>query len=172
MRVGFQAEDIDAALRALDETLDIDRADLERLLREVEHRALVRSSGAPTCAEVMSRDVVRIGAGEPAARARELLIRHDLRTLPVVDEADRLAGTVGLRELALRAGGDVAQAMSAARTAGPDEPAAALVPVLTDGRTHAVVVTAADRRVLGIVTQTDLLATLARAATAQALLPR
>jgi CBS domain-containing membrane protein len=46
-----------------------------------------------------------------------------------------------------------------------------LVPALTDGRLHAVVVTAPDRSVLGIVTQTDMLATLARAAVAQALLP-
>ncbi len=171
MRVGFHDEDIDAALLTLNETLDIDRTDLDRLLREVEHKALVRSRGALTCAEVMSRDVVTVELHDPVARARELLIRHDVRTLPVVDGAGRLAGTVGLRELALRGAGDIAQAMSAARTATPDEPAVTLVPALTDGRTHAVVVTAPDRRVVGIVTQTDMLATLARAATAQALLP-
>ncbi len=171
LRVGFHAEDIDAALLTLNESLDIDRADLDRLLREVEHKALVRSRGTVTCADIMSRDVVTIGLHEPAARARELLFKHDVRTLPVVDERDRLVGTVGLREVTLQAAGDIAQALSAARTAGPDEPAAALVPVLTDGRTHAVVVTGPDLRVLGIVTQTDMLATLARAATAQALLP-
>ncbi|KMO17285.1 hypothetical protein [Methylobacterium platani] len=61
--------------------------------------------------------------------------------------------------------------MSPARIAAPDGPATALVPALADGRTHAVVVTGPDRRVVGIVTQPDTLATLARAATAQALLP-
>ncbi|WP_083467838.1 HPP family protein [Methylobacterium tarhaniae] len=171
LRVGFRAGDLDAALLTLDETLDIDRADLDRLLREIEYKALARSHGALTCADIMSRDVVTIGMHERVERARELLFQHDIRTLPVVDAADRLVGTVGLRELILRSMGDIAQAMSAARTAGPDEPALVLVPALTDGRTHAVVVTAPDRRVLGIVTQTDMLATLARAATTQALLP-
>lgn len=33
---------------------------------------------------------------------------------------------------------------------------------LTDGHTHAVVVTGEDRRILGIITQSDLLATLTR----------
>ncbi|KMO42785.1 membrane protein [Methylobacterium variabile] len=171
MRVGFHADDIDAALLALNETLDIDRTDLDRLLRAVEQNALARSHGALTCAEVMSRDVVTIGLHEPVARARELLFKHDVRTLPVVDDAGRLVGTVGLREVTLWAAGDIAQAMSAARTVGPDESAVTLVPALTDGRLHAVVVTAPDRSVLGIVTQTDMLATLARAAVAQALLP-
>ncbi|MET7248206.1 HPP family protein [Methylobacterium sp. EM32] len=170
VRVGFHVEDIDAALLALDETLDIDRADLDRLLREVEHKALVRSHGTLTCAEVMSRDVVTVAVDAPVARAVELLFRHDVRILPVVNEDGRLLGTVGLRELTRGPAGDIAQAMSAARIAGPDEPAVALVPALTDGRTHAVVVTAPDRRVLGIVTQTDMLATLARAATARVLL--
>jgi hypothetical protein len=56
----------------------------------------------------------------------------------------------------------LAQVMSEARTTGPDDPVIALVNDLTDGHTHAVVVTADDRRVLGIITQTDLLATLTR----------
>jgi len=171
LRVGFRAEDIDAALLSLDETLDIDRADLDRLLREIEHRALVRAHGALTCADVMSRDVVTVARHEPVARARELLFKHDVRALPVLDAAGRLAGLIGLRDVTLRTAGDVGQAMSPARTARPDEPAATLVPALTDGRRHAVVVTGPEGRVLGIVTQTDLLATLARGATAQALPP-
>jgi CBS domain-containing membrane protein len=38
-RSGFTAADVDAALQDLGETLDIDRADLERLLQQVERRA-------------------------------------------------------------------------------------------------------------------------------------
>jgi CBS domain-containing membrane protein len=168
LRVGFRPEDVDAALVALDETLDIDRADLDRLLRQVEHHALVRSEGTLACREIMSRDVVTIGLDGGAERARELLIAHNIRTLPVLDGAGRLAGTVGLRELTLHGAIDVARAMSEARTAGPDEPVVALVSALTDGRTHAVVVIDAERRVLGIITQTDLLATLTRLLSARA----
>ncbi|MEA1834337.1 HPP family protein [Methylobacterium durans] len=168
IRVGIRPEDVDAALVALDETLDIDRADLDRLLRQVEHHALVRVHGNLTCGEVMSRDVVTIKSDSSAARARELLLAHNVRTLPVVDGAGRLTGTVGLRELALREVGGVSEAMSEARTAALEDPAVGLVPTLTDGRTHAIVVVSADRTVLGVITQTDLLATLARSASAKA----
>ena len=53
--------------------------------------------------------------------------------------------------------------MSEAQTAGPHEPVVALASSLTDGRTHAVVVVDEERRILGIITQTDLLGVLYRA---------
>ncbi|ACL59567.1 HPP family protein [Methylobacterium nodulans] len=168
IRVGFKPEDVDAALVALDETLDIDRSDLDRLLRQVELHALVRTQGNLTCREAMSRDVITIRSDETVERARELLLAHNIRTLPVVDAAGRLIGALGLRELALQGSDSIGEAMSKARTAGPDDPAVGLVPMLTDGRTHAIIITAADRTILGIITQTDLLATLARSASAKA----
>jgi CBS domain-containing membrane protein len=167
VRVGFHARDVDAALLSLNETLDIDRTDLDRLLREVESQALARAHGALDCGTVMSRDVVTIGLHEPLARARELLLGHNIRTLPVVDERGLLAGTLGLRELALHGDGRIEQVMSKARTAAPDEPAVTLVEPLTNGHTHAVVVTAEDRSILGIITQTDLLAVLTRLVSAK-----
>ncbi|GJD78477.1 membrane protein [Methylobacterium gregans] len=172
LRVGFRPEDVDAALVELHETLDIDRADLDRLLRQVELRALVRTQGTLTCGEVMSRDVITVGLDGSAERARELLIAHNIRTLPVVDGAGRLAGTLGLRELTLHGNVGIAQVMSDAQTAEPDEPVVSLAPSLTDGRTHAVVVVDDDRQILGIITQTDLLATLTRLLSAKAFAPR
>jgi CBS domain-containing membrane protein len=117
----------------------------------------------------MSRDVVTIGLHESLARARDLLLRHNIRTLPVVDESGRLAGTLGLRELALRGEGGLAQVMSEARTAGAAEPVLGLIEPLTNGHAHAVVVTAEDRSILGIITQTDLLAVLMRLVSNKAL---
>ncbi len=55
LRVGVRPEDVDAALEALNETLDIDRGDIDRLLRQVELQALARTQGDLTCGEVMSR---------------------------------------------------------------------------------------------------------------------
>ncbi len=168
IRVGFRPEDVDAALLELHETLDIDRDDLNQLLRQVEAHALLRTQGTLTCDAVMSRDVVTVGLNESAERARELLLAHNIRTLPVVDGAGRLAGTLGLRELSLRGEGGIVRAMSEARTAAPDEAVVRLIGDLTDGHTHAVVVTDADRRIHGIITQTDLLATLMRLLSARA----
>ena len=160
-RSGFRPEDIDAALAVLDETYDIDRADLERLLRGVEVEALVRRTGTLLCRDIMSRDVVTAGPATTASEARGLLLAHEIRTLPVVGEDGRLIGIVGLRELA-QAEGPVGEALSAAVTAEADAPAFSLLPLLTDGRTHAVVIVDSDRRIEGLITQTDLLAATAR----------
>ena len=167
VRVGFSAGDVDAALAASGETFDIDRADLERLLRQVERNALKRSHGALTCDAIMSRDVISVPFDASAATARDLLIQHNVRSLPVIAADGRLAGTVGLRNL-VRRGDAIADVMSPAATARPETPAVALVGPLTDGKTHAVIVVDLAGRVAGLISQTDLLAALARALTAKA----
>lgn len=159
-RAGIRREDIDGALEALGESFDIDRGDLDRLLREAEMRSLLRSGPDLTCAAIMSRDIIHVHTDSQAEEARSLLLRHNIRTLPVIDETGRLAGAVGLRDLSA-AGGSVAGVMASPATAAPDDPAIGLLPALTDGSTHGVVIVDAERRVVGLVTQTDLLATLA-----------
>ena len=161
LRTGVRPEDVDAALASLDDAFDIDRGDILRLVGAVEQQALVRAHGTPRAADIMSRDVVMARLSTPPDAARGLLLRHNIRTLPVVDDEGRLVGTVGLRELA--AGRPtLGEALSPARTAAPEEPVMSLVPSLSDGAAHAVVVVDGERRVLGLITQTDLLAALAR----------
>jgi CBS domain-containing membrane protein len=167
LRVGFRAEDVDGALADLGEAFDIDREDIDRLLRRVEERALLRSHGDITCGDIMSRDVVTIGADADRLSARALLLDHNIRLLPVVDGERRLLGTVGLRELA-KAADRVGDVMREAETAAVTMPALGLVARLTDGHAHAVVIVEGDRRVAGLVTQTDLLAAMARIAGAAA----
>lgn len=161
MRVGFNRQDIDAALSEFNETLDIDREDLDRILRTVEVKALNRAHAELTCADIMSRDVVSVTIDDGPATARRLLLDHDIRTLPVLDGGKRLVGTVGLRELA-GLPDDAPMPISRAATALPEAPAVSLLPSLTDGRNHAVVIVEADGAVTGIVSQTDLLAALAK----------
>ena len=159
LRVGFRGEDVDAALADLHETFDIDRDDLDRLLRQVEVRAFARAHGNRTCAEIMSRDVVAVGPDAAPGAARALLLDHGIRTLPVVDKARHIVGSVGLRELAAPCE-RVAEVMTTPFTARPDSLAADLIALLTDGKTHAVAIVDANRHILGLVTQTDLLVAL------------
>lgn len=161
LRVGFRAEDIDAALGALDETFDIDRNDLDRLLRQVELQAMVREHSTLLCEDIMSRDVISVDKDTPADTARQLLLDHNIRILPVVDAEARLAGTVGLRELA-RTADTVGAVISPAATASARATAIGLLPVLTDGHSHAVIIVDDETRILGLITQTDLLAATAR----------
>ena len=160
-RVGFREEDVDAALEALDETFDIDRADLGRLLQQVELQAAIRSNGKISCADIMSRDVIAIGETSEPDAARHLLLKHNIRTLPVKDPEGRLIGTVGLRELS-GSTETIAHAISRPAVARPSDAALSLLPVLTDGRTHAVIVVDDDYRILGLISQTDLLSAVAR----------
>lgn len=161
LRVGFREEDVDSALEVFDETFDIDRADLSRLLRQVELQAAVRSHGDISCADIMSRDVIAISEDTDPDHARYFLLKHNIRTLPVKDREGRLIGTVGLRELS-EGIGSIERILSKPATANAGDPALSLLPVLTDGRTHAVIVVDADWRVLGLISQTDLLSAMAR----------
>lgn len=158
-RIGFNEADIDAALGDLGEAFDIDRGDLDQLLRRVEMHALSRSRGLPRCADIMSRDIVRIDRHGGIETARALLLEHGVRALPVVDHDNRLLGMVGLRELT-RPGLRVDDVMAPARTAGPDAHAIELIAPLTDGCRHAVGIVDEAQHLLGLVTQSDLLAML------------
>lgn len=160
-RTGFRPEDVDAALADMDQTFDIDRGDLNALLRQVELKALVRTQRRLTCADIMSRDVVSIRPGETTDHARAVLLEHNIRILPVTDDQGTFLGIVGLRELAKPAS-RVADVFSTAATAHPETIAFSLLPTLTDGRTHAVVVVNTQGTVIGLITQTDLLAAAAR----------
>ena len=169
LRVGLKDEDIDAALAKMGESYDIDRQDLDRLLREVETQILTRSHGEMASATIMSRDVITVDQNASSERARRLLLDHDIRTLPVLDDQGQLAGTIGLRELA--AGSErITGRISPAVTALPDTPVTSLIPLLSNGRTHAVVIVDPAGRIAGIVTQTDLLVALSRALLAKDLM--
>jgi len=168
LRVGFFEEDIDNALRAMHETFDVTRDDVAVLLREVELQAAARASGPLCCGDIMARDVVKVAVSDDVETARSLLIVHNVRVLPVVGAAGQLAGIVGFRELML-ADGPVAAVATTAETASIDDPALGLTRILANGA-HAVVIIDGARRVVGLVTQTDLLAamiwTLSRGAAA------
>jgi CBS domain-containing membrane protein len=160
-RLGFRDEDIDAALTTLNEAFDIDRADLGRLLRQVEYEAVARANGEIKCSDIMSRDVVAVDVDASVDEARQLLIMHNVRTLPVTARDGHLLGTIGLRELAVGSG-PLKSLISKATTASPSAPALSLLPVLTDGRTHAVILVDAHNQIAGLISQTDLLSAVAR----------
>ncbi len=160
-RVGFDARDVDAALADIGETFDIQKEDLDQLLRRIELRSFARSSGDPRCHEVMSRDLVTINEGADIATARALMLHHAIRSLPVLDDAGCLRGIVGLRELN-RPAKTVDDVMLEPLTSAPDDASFDLIPRLSDGIRHAAVVVDEERRPVGMITQTDLLAVVSR----------
>ncbi|QGP78272.1 HPP family protein [Sphingobium sp. CAP-1] len=159
-RAGPSDQDVADALHDYGEALDVDEADLRALLADAELRAAERTHGAVRCGDIMSRDVIHVGAGESVAGARALMEDRGLLSLPVLDDAGRVQGMIGALDL----GRDGAQAGDIARRplfVHADTPIARLIAPLSSGARREAVVVDADHRLQGLVTQTDLLASLA-----------
>ncbi|CAM3598988.1 CBS domain-containing protein [Bordetella sputigena] len=90
--LGFTGTDLDEALRAHDQLLDISREDLADIVLEAERRASLRRFGGMACGQVMARDAVAVRDDESLDRAVRLLDRRRLAALPVVDDEGRLLG--------------------------------------------------------------------------------
>jgi CBS domain-containing membrane protein len=172
-RVGFTGADLDAALAQYGELLDVSRDDLDALFRQVELQAHRRIHSQIRCEDIMSRDVVAVDLEQSAASALSFLQQHDLRTAPVIDSDRRVVGLV--RRAELLAGGE----RPVARVLDPfvhkvraGTAIEALLPLLSSGATHEAMVVDADRVLLGVITQTDLLAVLYRAHIVEAVVAR
>lgn len=173
-RAGFAKEDVDAALASFGEILDIDRQDLEEILVRAQQHAQQRHWGAIRCADVMARDVVCVGPEASLDAAWGLLARHKIKALPVVDTSQRLVGIVSLHDFflgrepsALERFPRMTEARRVAdimtpqvRSARPGQALAELVGAFSDGGLHHMPVVDEARRVVGMITQSDVVAAL------------
>ncbi|MFC3124430.1 HPP family protein [Pseudoroseomonas globiformis] len=160
-RVGFTPEDIQAALDELGEPLDVSMDDLNSLFRQVELQALRRMHSPVCCGQIMSRDLISVGAGEPTEKAGELMRAHDLRSLPVLDGRGTLIGSISYAHLIT--GVPIRSCMQTGlHTATADTPVDSLLPLLCSGTTHEVMITDDKGQLTGLVTTTDALAALYR----------
>jgi CBS domain-containing membrane protein len=163
-RVGFTADDLDRALSKYGELLDVSRDDLDALFRQVELEAHSRLHAQIKCEDIMSRDVLTVDATQSAPGALAFLRKHDLRTAPVIDEEHRVVGIVRRAEL-VAAGRQLVGAVldPFAHKVRPGTAIESLLPLLSSGECHEVMVVDENRRLVGLITQTDLLAVLYRA---------
>ncbi|WP_176590974.1 HPP family protein [Sphingobium sp. EM0848] len=153
-------QDVEEALHAYGDTLDVDAADLQVVLHDAEMRAAERAHGRLTCGEIMSRDVISVRESEPVADARQLLHERRLLSLPVLDNAGRVRGRIGPLDLA-REGETVRDIAAEPYVVHADTPVAALLRPLTGGGWREAIVVDEDRMLRGLITQTDLLAAVA-----------
>lgn len=157
----FSKADLTAALDDIGGAFDIGADDLERLLRKIEQKAIRRSYRELTCADLMSPDVISIHRSTLSDEARALLLEHDVRRLPVLDDDGEVVGAIGLREL-MTPNGTACDLMSPAATATPDRPVIELLGRYAEDRIQAVFVVDPQRRPIGVVTEADWLAVLSR----------
>ncbi|MEZ5703403.1 MAG: HPP family protein [Burkholderiaceae bacterium] len=173
-RIGPRKEDLDAALASFGELLDIDRDDLEDLVMRTQLAARQRQWQAVRCQDIMSRDVVTVGPADSVDLAWQRLAHHRIKALPVTAPDGSLVGIVSLHDFFIGQSAPVPNQlprMSTARrveqimtrrvrTAAPEQPIADLVPGFSDGGLHHMPVTNERGQVVGMVTQSDLVAAL------------
>ena len=171
-RLGFTRADLDAALKAYDELLDVNEDDLEEIFLQAELRAYGRRSGDIRCTDIMSTDIVIAHPGMTTAEVWGLLTCHKLHALPVVNESREVIGIVTLRDLitesdharpALRVSQTVREVMTRrVEIARPEHVITELIPLFSDEGFHHLPVVDEHRRLVGMVTQSDLVAALYR----------
>jgi CBS domain-containing membrane protein len=183
--------DLDAVLARHNQVLDVSRADLKALLAATQLRAYDRKLAEVRCADIMSRDLVTVEFGTPLQEAWRLLRTRRIKALPVVDRTFRIAGIVTLAdflraaELDVHEGFDeklrklirttrsvysnkpevVGQIMTRqVRVASMDRRLVDLLPLFSSTGHHHVPIIGEGERLVGMITQSDLVAALGRAA--------
>ncbi|WP_412071371.1 HPP family protein [Pseudomonas sp. FEN] len=177
-RVGFNSDDLDAALADIDEFVDVTREDLESIIRSTEKHALRRSMGDIQASHIMSRDVL---SGRPETTIKEairILMHHHIKTLPILNEEKHIVGIVSLTDIikhpeATRGAGlsgvfgfkkktllkDIMHVPVTCVTTTAH--LVELIPLLSRQGLHCIPVLD-DNVFVGVITQTDLIAALHR----------
>ena len=182
--------DLDAVLARYNQVLDVSRDDLKALLLQTQLRAYDRKLAEVRCADVMSRELVTVEFGTPLQEAWALLQGRRIKALPVVDRAFRIAGIITLAdflraaELDVYEGFDeklrklirstrsvysskpevVGQIMTRnVRVAGMQRHLVDLVPLFGSTGHHHIPIIGEGQRLVGMITQSDLVAALGRA---------
>lgn len=177
--------DLDAVLTRYNQVLDITREDLQALLHQTQLQSYQHKLERLLCADIMARDLVTVEASATLKQARTLLHQHDIKALPVVDGHRRLVGILTRADLmrvganALTPSGLSAAAQSTSiveetpslvrdimtrqvRVASQERHLAELIPLFGSTGHHHIPIIDADGTLVGMVTQTDVVAALCR----------
>lgn len=186
-RTVFNETDLDAVLRRYNQVLDIPRDDLQALIAQTEVEAYRRRLGELRCRDIMSTDLATVEFGDTLQDAWTLLRERRIKALPVIDKVQRVVGIVTLADFMRHANLDfhhgwvdrlrqfltpsptpysskpetVGQIMvRQVRVASADRPLSELVPLFADTGHHHIPIIDGERRLVGIITQSDLVAAL------------
>lgn len=173
-RAGISSDDLEQVLAEFDAFVDITPEELARLLQAGEQLALRRRVGDLQARHIMSRDLRWISPQASRTQAMAMLRRHRIRSLPVLDEQARLVGVVSLVDLLSRPRGvrrqlawglrqplRVAELMSTpVRSVQETQSVSAMIGLLSSQGLHSLPVLDDQQRLVGIVSQSDLIGAL------------
>lgn len=187
----FIEADLDAVLARYNQVLDVPRDDLRELVQAAQEQAHRRRMQTLRCRDLMTPDPYTVEFGTSLNEAWGLMRKHRVKALPVVDRYGHLVGIVTQADFLRHAGLDDPQGLSGLdgrlkrliqATPGPhsdkpevvgqimtrqvrvvsaDRPLADLVPLFSEGGHHHIPIIGPGNRLLGMLTQADLVAALA-----------
>ena len=184
-RTGLAHEDLEYALKKHGTYVDVQENELVDLFDTAVSHAFSRKMNT-LCGDIMARDVVSISEQDSIGVAWNLLHRHKIKALPVIDPERRIVGIVtiadflkdvaaqganylsGLERLIRR---DTSRKKSAERpvaqimtrnvvTETIDTPVSVLIRKLSDGGMHHVPIVDSEQALVGMITQSDLIASM------------
>lgn len=188
-RLGVTSTDLDAILAQHGKLLDISRHDLQTLITHTEIQVHRRRHGTIQCRDIMSRHVVTVEFETSLEECWQLLRTHKVKALPVIDEERKIIGTISLIDFLKNAGLDVYHDFdlrvrhllenthrftgskyqvaghimnTSVQTKTEDCDILELVTLFTDLGLHSIPIVNAQAHLQGLVTQSDLIATLYR----------
>ncbi len=188
-RMGLTPQDLSEILTEYRQSANLGVEDLSRLIAAAEQLAASRKSGSLTCQDIMSRNLVSVLPEARLSLVADLFRDRNFTSLPVIDAEGRYLGMIfqihlirRAREDALKTRGTLLGSMKKLVDKGSDNKARAqfimdpdvpqvapdtlmadVMPLLAEGGAEAVPVMD-QGRILGIVTQTDLVSALVHAA--------
>lgn len=96
-KLGFNQDDLLAALRKIDAYIDVTGEDLNRIYSLATIHAHRRKMGEIRCADIMTREVVAVKPDADLETVWKLLREHKIRGVPVVENG-RVAGMVAIAD--------------------------------------------------------------------------
>lgn len=186
----FSGADLDAALAHYNQVLDVSRDDLEDILEFAEAAAYERNFGHLLCVDIMTKAPVTARLSTSLGEAWRLMREHRIKALPVIDQSQRVVGILTVADFMRHAGLDqhegvadrllalvkrdakaalgvpdtVARIMTrGVRVISGDRRVAELVPLFSEAGHHHIPVIDADKQLVGIITQSDLVKALYKA---------
>jgi len=186
----FTRADLDAALQHYNQVLDVDPDDLVELLQHAQAIAYQRTLGELRCKDVMTPNPRAVEFGTHLHEAWTLMRAYGVRALPVVDRARRVVGIVTMADFLKHARLDGHQGLAArlqdllrpsgrshsdrpevvgqimtrkVRVMSANRPAVELLPLFSEAGHHHLPIIDHENRLVGILTQSDLVRALSNA---------
>lgn len=183
--------DLDAVLARYNQVLDVSRDDLKALLQDARLRAYQRKLADLRCRDIMSTALVTVRAGTSLQDAWPLFRAHGIKALPVVDAQGCLVGIVTpadflrsvpdrdesrfegrLRQLQNLLGSNATNPVQRVgeimtrkvRVCSRERHLSELIPLFGGSGHHHIPIVDEQRKLIGMVTQSDVVSALSQAA--------